>query len=615
MGPWPWRGAWTALVRCGHATYTAPVLPRGRIFTKQVVGRVADGSGFMADLSTLKVHSKLVSRAGAPVPANGPSEIRLVEAAVAARCGYKCPTWLRRYAASITLARRDQIQYEETKPWRSAEVAVNLGGGGGDRAPYNCPAMIRASEEVEVLFEDVFGHAFDGVKVLLQDSFVSASDSKGPKNNLKCRSFIVSTPCSPSRFLPEKFGGNSHGFHYIGNFADATVMNVELCCEKQFNKLDLGPPNFDSICGIILAQKVHDPLISILMYQRKLLNKMFSSRHVLSQLQYYRFFSSRKLRNAMNQIEDLKARNIAILCLDDGFKEVLLSFKSVIAQMRQNSYDYGKRVDLSKRYGPGCKVYTAGGAGAFHVIIQHCKASFRMSFSARDLYSRAWRSERGTFVMKPDITGWLYITNEDHKTLQFTSSSTYGGLGGDDVKDTWIGIHALRHAFHVIRKSDGRPTDLRQAIMIISIHLSESARLQSVFEAVCESMTDDTRTTLDVEPEAAAGAARPIRTHTPSFWVANYGYYSKQAMTAVDKYISENEEYIIENVMGGQVKSPEEIFREIRILSRDVYRDGVFADKVGDPPLAPPTESPPDATGYEVEFPYPQLSEWETGTK
>ncbi|XP_044424251.1 uncharacterized protein [Triticum aestivum] len=395
------------------------------------------------------------------------------------------------------------------------------------------------SEEDEVLFEDLFGHAFDGVKVLLEDSFVSASDSKSPKNNLKCRSFSVSTLCSPSRFLPEKFGGNSHGFHYIGNLADATIMNVELCCEKQFNKLDLGPPNFDSICGIILAQKVkcwqircltkapqaagaihtdfergfmctkvHDPLISILMYQRKLLNKMFSSRHVLSQLQYYRFFSSRKQRKAMNQIEDLKARNIAILCLDDGFEEVLLSFKSVIAQMRQNSYDYGKRVDLSKRYGPGYKVYTAGGAGAFHVIIQHCKASLRMSFSARDLYSRAWRNELGTFVMAPDVTGWLYIINEDHQTLSFTSSYTYGGLGGDDVKDTWIGVDALRHAFHVIRKSDGRRTDLlRQAIKIVSIHLSESARLQSVFEAVCKSMTDDTRTTLDVEPEAAAGAA------------------------------------------------------------------------------------------------------------
>ncbi|XP_044424250.1 uncharacterized protein [Triticum aestivum] len=408
------------------------------------------------------------------------------------------------------------------------------------------------SEEDEVLFEDLFGHAFDGVKVLLEDSFVSASDSKSPKNNLKCRSFSVSTLCSPSRFLPEKFGGNSHGFHYIGNLADATIMNVELCCEKQFNKLDLGPPNFDSICGIILAQKVKcwqircltkapqaagaihtdfergfmctkDMVLdlsdiskgsikcihfTVLKLQRKLLNKMFSSRHVLSQLQYYRFFSSRKQRKAMNQIEDLKARNIAILCLDDGFEEVLLSFKSVIAQMRQNSYDYGKRVDLSKRYGPGYKVYTAGGAGAFHVIIQHCKASLRMSFSARDLYSRAWRNELGTFVMAPDVTGWLYIINEDHQTLSFTSSYTYGGLGGDDVKDTWIGVDALRHAFHVIRKSDGRRTDLlRQAIKIVSIHLSESARLQSVFEAVCKSMTDDTRTTLDVEPEAAAGAA------------------------------------------------------------------------------------------------------------
>lgn len=126
-------------------------------------------------------------------------------------------------------------------------------------------------------------------------------------------------------------------------------------------------------------------------------------------------------------------------------------------------------------------------------------------------------------------------------------------------------------------------------------------------------MTDVTRTTLDVEPAVAAGAARPIRTHTPSFWVGNYGHYSRQAMIAVDKYITENEEYTIENVMGGQVKSPEEIFREIRVLSRDVYCKGVFADKVGDPPLEPPRESPPDVTGYEVEFPYLLLNEWGTG--
>ncbi|XP_044424246.1 uncharacterized protein [Triticum aestivum] len=365
------------------------------------------------------------------------------------------------------------------------------------------------SEEDEVLFEDLFGHAFDGVKVLLEDSFVSASDSKSPKNNLKCRSFSVSTLCSPSRFLPEKFGGNSHGFHYIGNLADATIMNVELCCEKQFNKLDLGPPNFDSICGIILAQKVKCWQIRCLTkapqaagaihtdFERGFMctEDMVLDLSDISKgsIKCIHFTVLKLQRKAMNQIEDLKARNIAILCLDDGFEEVLLSFKSVIAQMRQNSYDYGKRVDLSKRYGPGCKVYTAGGAGAFHVIIQHCKASLRMSFSARDMYSRAWRNELGTFVMAPDVTGWLYITNEDHQTLSFTSSYTYGGLGGDDVKDTWIGVDALRHAFHVIRKSDGRHTDLlRQAIKIVSIHLSESARLQSVFEVVCKSMTDDT---------------------------------------------------------------------------------------------------------------------------
>ena len=63
--------------------------------------------------------------------------------------------------------------------------------------------------------------------------------------------------------------------------------------------------------------QVHDPLISILMYQRKLLNKMFSSRHVLSQLQYYRFFSSGSRYEITEFILFLKSCKIIIVKQSD----------------------------------------------------------------------------------------------------------------------------------------------------------------------------------------------------------------------------------------------------------------------------------------------------------
>ncbi|XP_044959000.1 uncharacterized protein LOC123410169 [Hordeum vulgare subsp. vulgare] len=640
MRPSAWRSAWTVLVRCGRTTYTAPVLllPRGRIFPERVVGGVADGSGFMADLSTLKVNSNLVSRAGAPVLANGPSEVRLVEAALAARCGDKGPTWLRRYAASITLARRDQIQYEETMPWRSAEVAVNLGGGGGggDTARFNFPAMVHASKEDEVLSGDHLLPAFGGLKVLFEDPCVSAFD-------LKCRSFIVSDVFSSSRLLFDKLGGNLHGFQYICNLAVATMIS-ELWCQRQFNKLQIGPSNFGSIYGITLANKVISQIIryehegdwsfaleysdliarstskenlasyvvefslvpavptsnqvivgigakssvgpfktvGVTFGSTKLPQRMFSTSQCLSHEQRGRSFSTRQSQTkSMMHIELLRPKNTGVLCLDGENHDVLLSFRKIIAQIRDYCHEYGKRVDLSLLYGRACEVYTPPGDGSFHVVVQHCGRSYRISISARDLYVRAFRGgNHKPLELQVDddddrATDYSYISSEeDHTVLPFSGS--YTSLCGGDIKGTWIGVAALRHAFHALDNYDGSGTDLlKQAITIFVIHLSEASRLQPVFNAISRSMVNDNINCLDDVSQLSDDATQKPSS-LPSWWVSNYGWYSREAMEAVDRLITCNQKYSIANRRGGDFKSPTEIFKEIRILARDVYTSGLF---------------------------------------
>ncbi|KAE8774467.1 rRNA N-glycosidase [Hordeum vulgare] len=582
MRPSAWRSAWTAVVRCGRTTYTAPVLllPRGRIFPERVVGGVADGSGFMADLSTLKVNSNLVSRAGAPVLANGPSEVRLVEAALAARCGDKGPTWLRRYAASITLARRDQIQYEETMPWRSAEVAVNLGGGGGggDTARFNFLTM--------VLSGDHLLPAFGGLKVLFEDPCVSAFD-------LKCRSFIVSDVFSSSRLLFDKLGGNLHGFQYICNLAVATMIS-ELWCQRQFNKLQIGPSNFGSIYGITLANKVIVGIgakssvgpfktVGVTFGSTKLPQRMFSTSQCLSHEQRGRSFSTRQSQTkSMMHIELLRPKNTGVLCLDGENHDVLLSFRKIIAQIRDYCHEYGKRVDLSLLYGRACEVYTPPGDGSFHVVVQHCGRSYRISISARDLYVRAFRGgNHKPLELQVDddddrATDYSYISSEeDHTVLPFSGS--YTSLCGGDIKGTWIGVAALRHAFHALDNYDGSGTDLlKQAITIFVIHLSEASRLQPVFNAISRSMVNDNINYLDDVSQLSDDATQKASS-LPSWWVSNYGWYSREAMEAVDRLITCNQKYSIANRRG---------------------------DKAGDPPLAPPRESPPTDTGKEADYPY-----------
>ena len=135
----------------------------------------------------------------------------------------------------------------------------------------------------------------------------------------------------------------------------------------------------------------------------------------------------------------MKAKNSSVLCLDGTSAEVKSSLRKVIAQLRQFCYDHGERVDVSSIYGPGSEVYTPPGVGTFHFEVLHYERSISFPILANKLYFRAFRNDHGSY--------------------------TSAGLGRHSVGDTWIGAQALRHAFHVISKCNGRSTDLlKQAI-------------------------------------------------------------------------------------------------------------------------------------------------------
>ncbi|KAM3213559.1 hypothetical protein ACQJBY_066133 [Aegilops geniculata] len=350
----------------------------------------------------------------------------------------------------------------------------------------------------------------------------------------------------------------------------------------------------------------------------------------------------------------LKAKNSSVLRLDGTSAEVKSSLRKVIAQLRQFCYDHGERVDVSSIYGPGSEVYTPPGVGTFHLEVLHCKRSISFPILANKLYFRAFRNGHGMFVFKGEKD---FKCDEDYIVLDFTGSYTSAGLGGDGVGDTWIGAQALRHAFHVISKCNGRSTDLlKQAIKIFIIHIAEAACIQCVLDAVCESITGE-RTHLDEpdsqptcapssEPEAEAESApsseaeaapsseteaavspaasppssaieaAPVASSPappPSYWIATYGHYSNEAKEAIGAQLTKNEKYTIISKDDYQITSLDDILKQIRILSRGVHNKGVFAHKADDSLLALPKECPPDPSGKEVEYPYALLEEWNTG--
>uniref|UniRef100_A0A8R7VB01 Uncharacterized protein n=1 Tax=Triticum urartu TaxID=4572 RepID=A0A8R7VB01_TRIUA len=400
----------------------------------------------------------------------------------------------------------------------------------------------------------------------------------------------------------------------------------------------------------LICVEVHAYLYLPLIRRREMLPTLSSSYHIFPQMR--RFFSRRK-RKFQEEII-LKAKNSSVLCLDGTSAEVKSSPRKVIAQLRQFCYDHGERVDVSSIYGPGSEVYTPPGVGTFHLEVLHCERSISFPILANKLYFRAFRNGHGMFVFKDEED---FKCDEDYIVLDFTGSYTSAGLGRHSVGDTWIGTQALRHAFHVISKCNGRSTDLlKQAIKIFIIHIAEAARIQCVLDAVCESITGE-RTHLDEpnsqptcapssEPEAEAEsapsseaeaapsseteaavspAASPPSSATeaapvasspappPSYWIATYGHYSNEAKEAIDAQLTKNGKYSIISKDDYQITSLDDILKQIRILSREVHNKGVFAHKADDSLLALPKECPPDPSGKEVEYPYALLEEWNTG--
>ncbi|XP_037456595.1 uncharacterized protein LOC119327602 isoform X2 [Triticum dicoccoides] len=653
MGSPAWRGLWRGLSRCGRSPYTAP--PPPSLYLARAA-EVPDASGRRHLAVQRHAISHMLGTMDLAPSIN-------TEEWWKRRSRYHGASWVQAHAPSrfFSATPKDLLKGSKADP---SDLAVPSPGddahGPGDMAMHNRFASAQPIALVEQGEANVRDNDYPLIK----------PEDDGLTEAIKC--YMLKT--GADQIVPDTWAAEygaredveivyplSSPISIVANWSgDGIISYVKMKIKQlevkwwQIRYLSKAAQaagaidsNFER--GLICVEE-HAYLYLPLIRRREMLPTLSSSYHIFPQMR--RFFSRRK-RKFQEEII-LKAKNSGVLCLDGTSAEVKSSLRKVIAQLRQFCYDHGERVDVSSIYGPGSEVYTPPGVGTFHLEVLHCERSISFPILANKLYFRAFRNGHGMFVFKNEED---FKCDEDYIVLDFTGSYTSAGLARHSVGDTWIGTQALRHAFHVISKCNGRSTDLlKQAIQIFIIHIAEAARIQCVLDAVCESITGE-RTHLDEpnsqptcapssEPEAEAEsapsseaeaapsseteaavspAASPPSSATeaapvasspappPSYWIATYGHYSNEAKEAINAQLTKNVKYTIISKDDYQITSLDDILKQIRILSRGVHNKGVFAHKADDSLLALPKECPPDPSGKEVEYPYALLEEWNTG--
>lgn len=92
-----------------------------------------------------------------------------------------------------------------------------------------------------------------------------------------------------------------------------------------------------------------------------------------------------------------------------------------------------------------------------------------------------------------------------------------------NVGQTRMGPDALRDSFESLYKCQGKKyRDIKRAIGIFTVHISETVRIQCVYKAMCRSFLTSDQPTLDVIVENSSGS---VLNRKNSFWVREYGYY------------------------------------------------------------------------------------------
>jgi hypothetical protein len=139
-----------------------------------------------------------------------------------------------------------------------------------------------------------------------------------------------------------------------------------------------------------------------------------------------------------------------------------------------------------------------------------------------------------------------------------------------NVGETRMGPDALRQSFETLYKCQGEKSrDLRCAIGIFVVHISEAARIKCVYKVECMFfLTYDSR--------------KPIWVEKNSHWVTNYGHYCTEIMEDIENWHDGIATPRIKDREGALVRSSGEVFKEIRIVLLDSCSEGANEEK---PPM------------------------------
>jgi hypothetical protein len=136
-----------------------------------------------------------------------------------------------------------------------------------------------------------------------------------------------------------------------------------------------------------------------------------------------------------------------------------------------------------------------------------------------------------------------------------------------------MGPDALRDSFESLYNcQEKKSRDIKRVIGIFVVHISEAARIQCVYNAVCRSFLTSDQPTLDVIVENSSGS---VLNRKNSFWVREYGYYWKKEHEKYKNILAGLATPWIEDLEGVNVRTSIAVFREIRIILRDACTKGV----------------------------------------
>ncbi|TVU33135.1 hypothetical protein EJB05_24920, partial [Eragrostis curvula] len=177
---------------------------------------------------------------------------------------------------------------------------------------------------------------------------------------------------------------------------------------------------------------------------------------------FRRFFGSRASSEsgfaASLAREMRKPINRSRVVIDGPGEKVEANWSRAIHDLRSCCYRAGKRVDVSRLFGPGQEVYTTGFDGTFYLEIESESPVLEFPIMLRNLYVRGWRGANGSFEL--DYSGKEsknYLLDENCKRLDF--SVNYDDLFPKGIDKASTGLYTLRESFNKLWEYRGGKTE------------------------------------------------------------------------------------------------------------------------------------------------------------